>query len=261
MKASCLRLKLVENFFVSFDTDGQSIFNISNTHPSHQDEPFQQSKDPVLRALKHTIIKGWPKQRSECPDNLKSFWNYCGELSILDGLVLKGTRIVIPSQCQKDILTQLHEGHFGVDHMKMHARDSVYWPQINKDIEELVKSCEICQENACRNNQDLGIPREVLITPLLTIEMNLFNLDGYSFLLIVDVTSRSPVVCILSNETCSLVVNVLKGVYCDFGLPRKIITDNGPCFKAVDFTEFHDKLGVITKTSSAYNHQSVGSVE
>ena len=50
-------------------------------------------------------------------------------------------------------------------------------------------------------------------------------------------------------------------MYCDFGLPRKIITYNGPYFKAVDFKEFHGKLGVTTQTSSAYNHQSVGSVE
>ena len=221
----------------------------------------EMSKDPVLITLKHMIIEGWPKQRGKCPENLKIFWNYRDELSILDSLVLKGTRIVIPSQCQEDILNQLHEAHFDTDHTKMHARDSVYWPQINKEIEQLVKSCEICQENSCRNQKDPSIPREVLMTPWLTIEMVLFTLDQYSFLLVVDVTSRFPVVCILSNETCSSVINALKGVYCDFGLPRKIITDIGPCFKAVDFTEFHYKLGVITETSSAYNHKSVGSVE
>ena len=148
----------------------------------------------MLIALKHTIIQGWPKQRNECPDNLKSFWNYQDELSILDGLVLKGTRIVIPSQCQEDILTQLHKGHFHTDHTKMHATDSVYWPQINKDIEQLIKSCEICQENACRNNKDPVIPREMPVASWSTVEMDLFTLDGCSFLLLVDVTSRFPVV-------------------------------------------------------------------
>ena len=33
----------------------------------------ETSKDPVLIVLKHMIIKGWPKQGSECPDNLKCF--------------------------------------------------------------------------------------------------------------------------------------------------------------------------------------------
>ena len=72
------------------------------------------------------IIKGWPKQRGECPDNWKSYWNYHDELSILDGLILKGTHIVIPEQCKDEILDQLHEGHFGTDCTKMCERDSVY---------------------------------------------------------------------------------------------------------------------------------------
>ena len=56
----------------------------------------------------------------------------------LDGLVLKGSCIVIPESCRDEILDQLHEGHFGIDRTKLHARDSVYWPHINKDIECLV---------------------------------------------------------------------------------------------------------------------------
>ena len=53
----------------------------------------------------------------------------------------------------------------------------------------------------------------------------------------------------------------LKEIYCDFGLPKRVITDNGPCFKAVDYIEFHEKLGVKVEKSSTYNHQSVGTVE
>ena len=56
-------------------------------------------------------------------------------------------------------------------------------------------------------------------------------------------------------------LNMLKGVYCDFGLPRRVLTDNGPCFKAQEFVEFHSKLVISVEKSSAYNHQSVGSVE
>ena len=57
------------------------------------------------------------------------------------------------------------------------------------------------------------------------------------------------------------IINALKGIYCDFGLPRKIISDNGPCFRSVDFKEFHMKLGVNTDTISSYNHASLGSAE
>ena len=108
--------------------------------------------------MKHTIIKGWPKQRSECPKNLIEYWSYRDELSILDGLILKGTHIVIPNQCRDELLDQLHEGHFRIDHTKLRAHDSVYWPGINKDIENLIKTCDVCQENTRRNNKDPTIP-------------------------------------------------------------------------------------------------------
>ena len=55
----------------------------------------EMSKDEVLSALKNQIIKVWPPMRSECLKILQDYWNYCDELSIL-----KGTRIVIPTQCR-----------------------------------------------------------------------------------------------------------------------------------------------------------------
>ena len=112
-----------------------------------------------------------------------------------------------------------------------------------------------------RNNKDPDIPREIPLLPWSLLEMDLFNMDNSSFLLVVDVTSRFPVVRILSSESTNSVVNALKGVYCDFGLPKRVLSDNGPCFRSRDFIEFHEKLGISFEKSSAHNHQSVGSAE
>ena len=92
-------------------------------------------------------------------------------------------------------------------------------------------------------------------------QTDLFTLDSQSFLLVVDATSQFPVVRILRNETTSSVLNALKGIYCDFGLPKTRISDNGPCFKAKEFNDFHIKLGVVAETISSYNHASLGSAE
>ena len=121
--------------------------------------------------------------------------------------------------------------------------------------------CDLCQEHSCRNSKDPAVPRDIPIQAWSMVQTDLFMLDGQSFLLLVDITSHFPVVRILRNEMATGVINVLKGIYCDFGQPKKIISDNGLCFKAVDFKEFHAKLGVVTETCSAYNHASVGSVE
>ena len=142
----------------------------------------ETDKDPMMQALKHQIIKGWPHSRSECNKNLQDFWNYRDELSVLDGLVLKGSCIVIPESCRDEILDQLHEGHFGIDRTKLCARDSVYWPSINKDIECLVKTCDLCQEHSCRNNKgpcrnnkDPAIPRDIPIQAWSMVQTDLFT--------------------------------------------------------------------------------------
>ena len=168
---------------------------------------------------------------------------------------------MIPNQCHGEILLKLHAGHFGIDRTKLRARDSVYWPSINKDIETLIKTCETCQENSKRNAKDPVLAREIPLVSWTLLEMDLFTLEDHKFLLVVDVTSHVPVLRILSNETTKAVLNALKGVYSNFGLPRRVLTDNGPCFKSQEFANFHAKFNINVEKSSAYNHQSVGSVE
>ena len=182
-------------------------------------------------------------------------------MSILDGVVLKGVRIVIPKQCRAEVLEKLPEGHFGIDWTKLRVREKVYWPQINKDIEALIRTCKICQEHSRRNNKDLVLAREIPLASWPLIQMDIFTCEDHSFLLTVDVASRFPVVRILSSETTRSVLNAVKGIYSNFGLPKRVLTDNGACFKAREFNEFHSKLGVMVEHLSAYNHQSVDSVK
>ena len=94
----------------------------------------ETDKDQTLIALKNMILKGRPEKRDECPQILKSYWSYRDELSVLDGSILKGTRIIIPNECRDEVFEKIHEGHFGIDHTKLRARDSIYWPEINRDI-------------------------------------------------------------------------------------------------------------------------------
>ena len=56
-------------------------------------------------------------------------------MTIEDGLTLKGTRIVIPSQKQAEILKLIHEGHLGLTKCKLRAKETVYWPSLNNQLE------------------------------------------------------------------------------------------------------------------------------
>ena len=91
--------------------------------------------------------------------------------------------------------------------------------------------------------------------------MDLFIMEDHTFLLVVDITPHFPVIRILPNESSRFVINALKGIYSEFGLPRRILSDNEPCFKSQEFTDFHTKLSFMVEKTSPYNHQSVGSAE
>ena len=71
------------------------------------------------------------------------------ELTIEDGLILKGERIVIPPTLRPEILDTLHKGHLGQEKCLLRARTTVFWPGITKDV---VKTGEACQKHQ-RHNQ------------------------------------------------------------------------------------------------------------
>ena len=78
--------------------------------------------DDELAILKHTIMQGWPKSIKQVPPVLQPFWTFREELTVEDGLILKGTRIIIPNKQCKAILKLIHGGHLGLNKCKLRAK-------------------------------------------------------------------------------------------------------------------------------------------
>ena len=76
-------------------------------------------EDDELILLKHMITNGWPNSIKEVPPEIQAYLMFQEELMIEDGLVLKGTQIVIPNNKHKQILIVIHEGHLGLGKCKL----------------------------------------------------------------------------------------------------------------------------------------------
>ena len=76
-------------------------------------------EDDKLIVLKHMITNGWPNSIKEVPPEIQDYWTLCEELTIEDGLVLKGTRIVIPKGKCKQVLAMIHKSHLGLGKCKL----------------------------------------------------------------------------------------------------------------------------------------------
>ena len=72
-----------------------------------------QDEDPVCRQIKTYCSEGWPDKHS-VKDAMKPYWSTRGELTVVQNILLKGTRIVIPSSMRLEILDKIHEGHQGI---------------------------------------------------------------------------------------------------------------------------------------------------
>uniref|UniRef100_A0A3P9B0X6 Activating signal cointegrator 1 complex subunit 3 n=1 Tax=Maylandia zebra TaxID=106582 RepID=A0A3P9B0X6_9CICH len=106
--------------------------------------------DPVLAAVLDWIIKGLPASKGV---DLKAFLGKRVELSVQAGCLLWGRRVIIPMSLRPKLLKQLHAGHSGIVRMKEIARSYFWWPNMDKQIEEIAKNCSSCQ--MVRNNPPL----------------------------------------------------------------------------------------------------------
>ena len=100
------------------------------------------SKDPVLSKVKIMVQQGWQNSKNT---DLTPYQRRKDELSVHDGCLLWGTRVVVPPPGRDKITRELHTGHPGITCMKALARSFVWWPQIDNDLEELVKNCDDCK--------------------------------------------------------------------------------------------------------------------
>ena len=189
--------------------------------------------------LKKLIIQGWPKDIKQCPIPLCSYWNFRDELSLLDGVIVKGMRIIIPMKFRSELLSLLHYGsHLGIDKCIQRAKGSVCWPNISDDIKAIVHKCEKCLANCCHNQKEPYIPFDIPIVAWKSIATDLFMFQDKTYMVVADLFLWFPVVRQLHGESTKLVLNGLKGVFSDFGIPEVIISDNGPCYTSEEFCSF-----------------------
>ena len=101
-------------------------------------------KDPILSCVYNEIMNGWTNTCSDL--KLKPYFVRRNELTIHQGCIMWGIRVVVPQKLQPTVLNELHTGHFGIVRMKSLARSFVWWPNIDCDIEQTAKSCYPCQQ-------------------------------------------------------------------------------------------------------------------
>ena len=151
-------------------------------------------------------------------------------------LLMRGSRIIIPPPLRSDILERLHTGHLGISKCRERARNSVWWPNLSKQLADLVENCTTCCKFQKQPSEPL-IPSVLPTLPWQKVASDLFKWKGATYLLVVDYFSKYIEISKLDNETSHEVVIRLKSIFARHGIPLQVFSDNGPQYSSTEFSE------------------------
>ena len=86
----------------------------------------------------------WRVGQISISPNAQEFWNYRDELTVTQGLIVKGQKTAVPSSLRGEMLEKLHERHLGINKTIARARDVLFWPRMSVEITEKIKNCPVC---------------------------------------------------------------------------------------------------------------------
>ncbi|XP_065204056.1 uncharacterized protein K02A2.6-like [Planococcus citri] len=169
----------------------------------------ETKKDATISSLYSQLISEEPVR------NVRNIQEY----SLHKGCVFRGERVYIPPPLCKQILDELHLGHLGIVKCRQLARSYVYWPGIDKDIQNLIASCKDCSDNSRNPPRIAPHPWVPTDGPWQRIHFNCGQIEGRQLFIIVDSYSRWVECYVLNSISAPKLLECLDDCFLRFGLP------------------------------------------
>ena len=179
-------------------------------------------------------------------------------------------RIVVPTTLRYRILQLAHRGHPGIVRMKQKLRSSYWWPAMDAAAENHVRHCIGCQASSksadkadTSANQGVSIPDTTWTKLALDITGPFIDAPHSQRYIVaaIDYTSKYAAIHSCNTITSASILRWLDELFCDFGLPSQIVTDNGRQFTSDLFTQYLAERDIEHIRATPYCPQSNGLVE
>lgn len=213
--------------------------------------------DDAFKAVKQALeTDNWPKE-------LQRYAAFQDELMFQDEMLLRGSRIVVPQALRGRLMRAAHLGHPGMVAMKRTLRKTLWWPGMDGDIENQVKSCEGCTMVA-RNEPPEPMTRTILPQEpweYLAIDFNSPTSLGVKLLVVTDYYSRLTLIRVMKETDAGRTCDQLEDLFTTYGYPACIRADNGPPFASAEMKNWCTKRGITLIHSTPWAPWMNGEVE
>ena len=245
------------------DSLGIHLVNALEKFPSSclHDVEMATLTDETMQDLLRVIRNGWPVRKTEVKETLKPYFDFRDTLSHQEGIILKGSRLLIPETLRSTMRNRLHAAHLGYDSMMRRARDAIFWPGMQRDIKQLSEACDVCQKYKPCNPKETMHTVEDGSKPWNKIAVDLFEIGGRHYVVAVDYYSSFIEMEYLISTTSSHIVGILKKMCARYGIPAVLVSDGGPQFTSSQFKSFVKEWGINHRVSSPGHPQGNGKAE
>lgn len=188
----------------------------------------------ILSKVFFYIKQGWPVK---CPSaEFLPFFTRKHELSIEQGCIMWGYRLIIPEKYRNFILSELHSAHMGIVKMKSLARSYIWWPNLDQNLEKNAQNCNICLKYSSKPPRAPLIvwdwPKEVWSR----VHIDFFGPCFGNYFFVLEDASSKWIECFnVANITAKTTINILHSLFARFGLPKELCSDNAPTFTGAEF--------------------------
>ncbi|XP_033109310.1 uncharacterized protein K02A2.6-like [Anneissia japonica] len=152
-----------------------------------------------------------------------------------------------------------HGGHMGIVKTKALLREKIWFPRLDKAVDQVVKSCIQCQAATATPSKEPLLMSKLPKGPWKELSIDLDELPSAYHLVIIDDYSRFPVVEVIKLVSAATVIQRIDKIF--FGVPNVLKSDNGSPFNSRDFQLFANDLGFKRRKITPYWPRANGEAE
>ena len=237
-----------------------------------------QSDDAELRTVITILKSGDESKVTDFPHRYRKLYHKRATLYFNDKGILcrravvngvEHSLVVLPVQSVPSVLHALHDecGHFGVDHMISLFQQRFYANGYIKLISDYVRSCPKCKIVKTLPVRKGRLGELKASRPFEMISMDFLSLDidenkYKSVLVVTDVFTKWAFAFPTKNQFASTVAKLLVNeVFSVFGVPERLLSDQGPNFESKLIAEVCALLGIKKVRTCPYSPRSDGICE
>ena len=235
------------------------------------------SRDEMIKATESDaemrLIKKWlcGSQLSKSEDRILSkYQSVKHELTFANEVLMRGTdQVVPPRSLRKELIQIAHEAHQGIQRTCQQLRLQFWWPQLQSDVQTFIINCHECNDSSktTRFVKSEPVPSDIPVQPWSKLGIDIIGPmyelpHNYRYAItLMDYTSRFPYIQFSSDTNTETVIRFLTSVFAIEGLPRILVSDNGPQFLSKEFSDFLSRNDILHHRTPVYFAAANGLIE